>query len=204
MHVLTDGPTDDAPCLILAHGAGAPMDTPFMTYFAEGVAKAGIGVLRFEFPYMAARREDGKKRPPDRAPKLLDAFAQVLEAASAGKVFTGGKSMGGRMASMLAAQRPVDGVICLGYPFHPPGKPDRLRVEHFPDISAPVLICQGERDTFGKREEIDEMTFPSGFKLHWCADGDHDLKPRKVSGRTAEQNWQEAVNAIVAFINGAA
>lgn len=206
MDVLTDGPVESGPVLILAHGAGAPMDTAFMTAFAEGLAARGVGVVRFEFPYMAARRVDGKKRPPDRAPKLLEAWRDILSKYRQEQktVFVGGKSMGGRMATMLAAEEEVSGVVCLGYPFHPPGKPEKLRVEHFPDIKAPVLICQGERDSFGKREEVEAMSLPVPFRLHWCADGDHDLKPRKASGLTAEENWRDAVDAIAAFIKEAA
>lgn len=203
MAILTNGPIETGPILILAHGAGAPMDTPFMTFFAEGLGAAGIGVIRFEFPYMAARRTDGKKRPPDRAPKLLDTWREIVGRYSGRDVFIGGKSMGGRMATLLASEDPeeaIKGVICLGYPFHPPGKPEKLRVEHFPDIRAPVLICQGERDSFGKRDEVKAMALPESFDLHWCPDGDHDLKPRKASGLTAEENWRAAVAAVADFI----
>ena len=201
MKLLINGPENAENHLILAHGAGAPMDSPFMVFMAEQLAERGIRVTRFEFPYMAARRDDGKKRPPDRAPKLLDCWREVIEqAGGAGKVYVGGKSMGGRMASMIATELDVKGVVCLGYPFHPPGKPEKLRTEHFAEISSPVLICQGERDAFGKKEEVLEMELPSSFQLLWLKDGDHNLKPRKLSGLTEEQNWLSAVEGIKDFL----
>ena len=120
-----------------------------MAFIAQQLAENDIKVTRFEFPYMAARRVDGKKRPPDRAPKLLDCWREVIDlSGGAENVYVGGKSMGGRMASMIATELGVRGVICLGYPFHPPGKPEKLRTEHFGDISSPVLICQGGKRSF--------------------------------------------------------
>lgn len=186
--------------LLLAHGAGAPMDSDFMNEAANGVYEQGFEVVRFEFPYMAERRNSGKKWPPDRAPKLLACFEEVVKLfGGPGQCVVAGKSMGGRMASMLAVEMPVKGVICLGYPFHAPGKPEKVRVDHFPDIKAPTLILQGERDPFGKKEEV------SGYHLGnaqvvWLPDGDHDFKPRKKSGFTHEENIQTAVATIAEFL----
>jgi uncharacterized protein len=186
--------------LLLAHGAGAPMDSDFMNMLAAALARQGVRVLRFEFPYMVERRRSGTKKPPDRTPVLLQAFAAALDQAGAESVFIGGKSMGGRMATMLAVERRCRGVVCFGYPFHPPGKPEKTRLDHLPAMQAPLLICQGERDPFGNRQEVESYPLPSGVQLHWLADGNHDLAPRKASGVTAEENMRSAVAAVMRFI----
>jgi uncharacterized protein len=186
--------------LLLAHGAGAPMDSDFMNVLAAQLAGQGIRVLRFEFPYMAERRRTGKKRPPDRAPVLLKAFAEALDKAGGARVFIGGKSMGGRMATMLAVERHCRGVVCFGYPFHPPGKPDKTRLDHLPLMQVPALICQGERDPFGNRQEVAGYPLPTAVQLHWLADGNHDLAPRKSSGVTAQENIKSALTAVLTFI----
>ena len=170
---------------LFAHGAGAPMDSDFMNVVAEGVAAAGITVKRFEFPYMEERRKTGKKRPPNRAPELLQHFMRAIE--QAGGMSTcviGGKSMGGRMASMLAAENSDDviGVVCLGYPFRPAGKLEKTRIDHFPDMSVPHCIVQGTRDALGTRDQVESYKLPKILDVHWLEDGDHELKPRKKSG----------------------
>ena len=198
---LVTGPDEAKATLVLAHGAGAPMDSPFMEFAANALADRQIRVIRFEFPYMAERRVTGKKKPPNRAPILLECWQQVIEAAGgAESLFIGGKSMGGRMASMTACDMPVRGVICLGYPFHPPGKPDRLRTEHLSQMKAPCLICQGERDPFGKREEVIGYNLPGGVDVGWITDGDHDLKPRKSTGLSAEDNWAVVADEMARFM----
>lgn len=192
--------------LVLAHGAGAPMDSPFMTAFAQNLAKRGVRVVRFEFPYMAGRRLDGKKRGPDRPPVLLETWAAVINALGpANRLVIGGKSMGGRIATMatVAAEEagaPVAGLVCLGYPFHPPGRPEKPRVAHLKDLKTPGLILQGTRDSLGSREDVAGYDLSSTLRLQWLEDGDHDLKPRKKSGRTQSQNWDEALEGIVAFL----
>lgn len=204
---LDTGPADAAWRLVLAHGAGAPMDSPFMAAIADGLAAESIGVRRFEFPYMALRRTEGRKKPPDRAPVLLTAWREAIAGAAAAfpsaRIAIGGKSMGGRMATMLAAEadRPAEiaAVVTLGYPFHPPGKPEKTRVDHFPDLTLPVLMVQGTRDPFGRAEEVEAYTLPPRTSLAWAEDGDHDLKPRKASGRTHDQALAEAVESIAAF-----
>lgn len=191
--------------LILAHGAGAGMDSTFMQYFAKELSKRGVAVTLFNFPYMALRTKDGKKRPPDRASKLLEHFRAVVHgAANSGKLVIGGKSMGGRMASMLLAETPelANGLIVLGYPFHPPGKPEKLRTDHFGAIQAPTLILQGERDTFGNRAFLKTLTLPETMTVTWVTDGDHSFKPRKASGLTEAENWETAVEKISTFIKG--
>ena len=202
--LLHDGPPD-GPVLLLAHGAGAPMDSRFMDTVAGMVAAHGTHVVRFEFAYMASRRTGGGKKPPSRMPALLDELRSVLALLPPGPVFIGGKSMGGRAASMLAAQADapdhIAGVVCLGYPFHPPGKPDKMRTAHLPDIDCPVLIVQGERDSFGTRDEVAGWQIPSQISFHWAPHGNHDLAPPKRSGLSDEDNWSEAARAIARFID---
>lgn len=201
--LVVDGP-DKAPCLLLAHGSGAPMDSPFMNEFAELAAACSIKVIRFEFAFMARRRTTGKKAPPPKAEKLIDEFAAVLAHIGDRPIFIGGKSLGGRVASMLA-QRSFDagtiaGLVCLGYPFHPPGKPESLRTAHFEHFSCPALICQGENDPFGKRGEIESYDLPASFEFHWAPYGNHDLAPPKRSGLTARENRQGAAEAVARFM----
>lgn len=204
---LIDGPENAPVTVILAHGAGAPMDSLYMQTFAEGLAGHGLRCIRFEFPYMAERRITGKKKPPNRMPILMDAWLDVINryrTEPATPLIIGGKSMGGRVASMVAAQgdidgNPVEGVACLGYPFHPPGKPEKLRLDHFGDLKTPTLFLQGTRDPFGTRDEVSGFTLPPCAEVHWLEDGEHGFKPRKKSGRTEEQNWREAIDTLAAF-----
>lgn len=184
---------------LFAHGAGAGMDHEFMVSVANGLSAHGIRVIRFNFPYMERRMAEGTKRPPDRAPKLLEAFEHQIEQIS-GPLVIGGKSMGGRMASHLADHPRVLGVACLGFPFHPPGKPEKYKGEHLATINKPCLILQGERDTFGKKEEFDTFDLSSSIETLFIPDGDHGFKPRKRSGYTEMGNIELAVNAIAGFI----
>ena len=186
--------------LLLAHGAGAPMDSDFMNVLAASLAARGVRVLRFEFPYMAQRRSGGSKRPPDRAPLLLAHFAEALHQAGGEKVFIGGKSMGGRMATMLATEHPCAGVICFGYPFHPPGKPDKTRIDHFADMQTAALIFQGERDPFGSHAEVTGYALPNKVQLHWLKDGNHDLAPRRASGLSQQDNIEQAAEAAASWM----
>ena len=189
------------PRLLLAHGAGAPMDSAFMDTMAELVAASGIQVVRFEFEYMAKRREDGTRRGPDRAPRLIARFTKVLALVGpADQVVIGGKSMGGRIASMIADEVGAAGVVCLGYPFHPPGKPERLRTAHLETLKTPTLIVQGTRDRLGTEEEVGSYSLSSSIELAWMGDGDHSFKPRKKSGRTLEQNLEAGAAAVIGFI----
>lgn len=197
---LNNGPKDAPLTLALAHGAGAPMDHPFMETVAKGIAAAGFRVARFEFPYMAKRREDGKKRPPDREPALRQTFEGIAAELGRDRLVIGGKSMGGRIASMMADELGVRGCVCLGYPFHAPGKPDRVRADHLRAIKTPTLIVQGERDPFGTKAEIAGYRLGSKVKLTFLPDGEHSFKPRKKSGHTEEENLDAAVEAVVAFL----
>ncbi len=198
--LLINGPADSPATLVLAHGAGAGMDTPFMDALAEGLAEAGLRVIRFEFPYMAESRRTGKRRPPNREPILRETWHQVIGSLDSEKLVIGGKSMGGRMASLVAEEAQVAGLVCLGYPFHPTGKPDRLRTEHLENIETPTLILQGERDTLGNRDEVIDYALSEKIQVRWLTDGDHSFKPRKKSGRTLQDNWSEAIEAVVTFV----
>jgi uncharacterized protein len=188
--------------LLLAHGAGAGMGTPFMVDLARALAAAGVSVARFEFAYMAARA-DGRRLPPDRMPALearyTEAVALVKRKLRA-PLFVGGKSMGGRVATRIADAVGARGVLAYGYPFHPPDKPDTLRVEHLTTLRVPCLIVQGTRDPFGTPSEVAGYPLGARVAVHWLADGDHSFVPRMRSGRTNAQNLQEAVDVSVHFV----
>ncbi len=179
------------------------MNTPFMTAFATGLAGRGFRVVRFDFPYMASYRQTGKKPPPDREPVLRASWLKVVETVGRKGLVIGGKSMGGRMASLVADEAGVAGLVCLGYPFHPVGIPQRLRVKHLETIATPTLICQGTRDPFGGRDEVSSYPLSRSIQIHWLEDGDHDFKPRKASGRTQQQNWDEAIATVASFLDQA-
>lgn len=200
---LLDGPAKAPMTVALAHGAGAPMDSPFMTALAQGLAEAGGGrwrIARFEFPYMAARRRDGRRRPPDRQARLLESWRAAIAALGADTTVIGGKSMGGRMASLVADACRVRGLLCLGYPFHPPRRPDRPRTAHLADLATRTLVVQGTRDPLGGAAEVAAYPLSPGIRVHWIEDGDHDLVPRKKSGRDKAAAWREATEAAAGFL----
>jgi predicted alpha/beta-hydrolase family hydrolase len=203
--LLADGSPDARRTLILAHGAGQPMRSEFMDRIAGGLAAQGVRVVRFEFPYMAEMQRTGRRRPPDREPVLRETWHRVIDTVLAQGVdrsdlLIGGKSMGGRMASLIADERGIAGLVCLGYPFHPPARPQRLRVEHLSALRTPTLICQGTRDPFGRREEVSDYSLSPVIRLAWIEDGEHSLKPRRQSGRTWQQNLVQAVAEIQGFL----
>jgi predicted alpha/beta-hydrolase family hydrolase len=182
---LTDGPPTALPIFLFAHGAGGAMDTPFMNLVARGLGDVGIRVVRFEFPYMAKRREGtGGRGAPDRQPVLLDAFRRVVEEHGGGeRVVVGGKSMGGRMASMIADEVGARGLLCFGYPFHPVGKPAQTRTAHLEELRTPTLILQGTRDAFGNPEDVATYRLSPAIRVEWLEGGDHSLKgkiPRAI------------------------
>lgn len=198
--MIFDGPAA-GPAVALAHGAGAPMDSPFMNTIATGLGAAGLRVARFEFPYMRRRRETGEGRPPDREPVLRQAWLEAIAAlGGAERLVIGGKSMGGRMASLVADEAGVRGLVCLGYPFHPPGQPDRLRTAHLKDLRTPTLIVQGTRDALGSRVEVETYDLSPAIRLVWLEDGDHSFKPRVSSGHREKEHLAAAVAAIVEFV----
>ena len=201
MDLLIDGKKSAARTVVLAHGAGAPMDAPWMTEIAHGLAAHDLRVVRFEFPYMAQRRDSGKRRGPDRPPVLLETWRTVIEQiGNPDHLIIGGKSMGGRIASMVADAEGVAGLLCFSYPFHPAGRPEKTRTEHLGALRTPTLILQGTRDPLGNTEDVAGYDLSATINLHWLEDGDHDLKPRKASGRTHAENLAEAVGATAAFV----
>jgi hypothetical protein len=199
--LIVDGPKMAAKTFLFAHGAGAPMDSPFMQRVAEGVAASGIRVVRFEFPYMQRRRETGKGGAPDPPRVLMQSFRDAIEEGGGRKgLVIGGKSMGGRIASMIADDAAVRGVVCLGYPFHPPGKLEKTRTGHLENLRTPTLILQGTRDSFGSPEEVRGYKLSSAIRIEWLEDGDHSFKPRSRSGRTEADNVRAAIVLVAEFI----
>jgi predicted alpha/beta-hydrolase family hydrolase len=198
--LLHDGPADGS-LFLFAHGAGGAMDTPFMNAVARRMGECGVHVVRFEFPYMAARREGGRRGAPDRQPVLLDAWRQLIDEHGGGaKVAIGGKSMGGRMASLVADEMNVRALVCFGYPFHPPGKPSQLRTAHLESLRTPTLIVQGTRDPFGTREEVGAYSLSSAIRVEWLEDGDHSFKPRKASGFREAGHVARAAEMAAEFV----
>ena len=201
--ILFDGPEEAPLTLVLAHGAGGPMDSGFMTTVARGVAGRGFRVARFEFPYMHARRLGAKRGAPDREPVLRASWlATIQKLGGGGKLAIGGKSMGGRIASMVADEAAVRGLVCLGYPFHPPGQPEKLRTAHLAGLRTQSLIVQGERDPFGTRDDVADYTLSPAIRIHWIGAGDHSFKPPARSGRTEPGNLAEAIEAVAQFLEG--
>jgi uncharacterized protein len=203
-----NGSKDASTTILLAHGAGAAMDSAAMTAASTALAAAGFHVARFEFSYMAARRTSGTRKPPPKAELLMDEYRAAIERlGAAGKLIIGGKSMGGRVASMIADERfaagQIAGLFCLGYPFHPPGKPESLRTAHLQTLATPALICQGTRDIFGSREEVSAYRLSDKIEIAWFEDGDHDLRPRKaVSGFSHADHMKAMAEAVAAWTKG--
>jgi uncharacterized protein len=199
--LLVDGASGAPLTLVLAHGAGAPMDSPFMATIAHALAGDDLRAVRFEFPYMRARREGRGRTAPDREPVLLDAWRGVIASlGGGGQLAIGGKSLGGRIASMVADEAQVRGLVCLGYPFHPPGKPPGARLKHLKTLRTPALIVQGTRDSFGNRSEVEDYELSRQIRVAWMEDGDHSFKPRARSGRNEAQNLAVAVEAVRDFL----
>ena len=204
---LFDGPEDARVTILLAHGAGAAMDSPSMAAASRALAEAGFRVVRFEFGYMASRRTAAGRKPPPRAESVMPEFVAAVDALgpTSGPLLIGGKSMGGRVASMVAdslhdAGR-IAGLVCLGYPFHPPDKPTQLRTKHLAGLKTPALIVQGTRDEFGTRDEVPGYTLSDRIEILWLEDGDHDLKPRKaISGFTAAQHMATMAGTVAAWV----
>ncbi|CDZ38943.1 alpha/beta hydrolase [Neorhizobium galegae] len=202
---LIEGPEDARVTILLAHGAGAPMDSASMTAATDALSAKGFRVARFEFGYMAARCTSGDRKPPPRAETLNPEYkAAITELKAKGPLIIGGKSMGGRVASMIAdelyEEGGIAGLLCLGYPFHPPEKPAQLRTQHLKGLKAPALICQGTRDEFGTREEVSGYALSQAIEILWLEDGDHDLKPRKtISGFSADDHLATMGEAVLAW-----
>ena len=204
MDLIINKPRDAISTLIFAHGAGAPMDSEWMSSVSELFESLNVKVIRFNYPYMHRRKLEGRKFPPDRVEKLLRHTLGVIKYISEeglleGKLFIGGKSMGARVACMIE-HAPITGNICFGFPFFPPGRKDIKRLEILNQTSRPTLINQGERDPFGGREWLENQELSERIELNYIDDGDHDLKPRVRSGLTKRQNLTKSVADSVRFI----
>lgn len=194
--LLFDGPADGPP-IALAHGAGVGPQHIAMVTLARELASHGLRVVRFAFPYMAAGR-----KAPDREPVLIDTWRAVIAAlGDPSGLAIAGRSMGGRIASMVADDCGVRALVCFAYPFHPPGKPETMRTEHLGDLRTPTLIVQGERDPFGNREEVPGFGLPDRIRIAWITDGNHGYMPRKRSGVTIEENMAAAATAAFTFLS---
>lgn len=199
--------------VLIAHGAGAGNQHEFMDSFCQKLATFNIKVVSFNFDYMQVMYETGKRRPPNPNKQLVLQFKQELSMLDSSlPIFIAGKSMGGRIATQLAASselaNKLQGCIALGYPFMPPGKPEKFgdRTKHFTDLIVPLLINQGERDTFGNLHSLandDNKALFNNEKLQlkWITSGDHSFKPLKASGLTIDNNIDASVANTVSFIN---
>lgn len=204
------GPPDAKTAILLAPGAGAPATSPWMETISASLAETGLCVLRFDFDYMIARQQTGSRRPPPKAERLVGEYEAAVAAAEAlgfgGRLVIGGKSLGGRVASLVAQAlfdaRRIRGLVCLGYPFRPPKQPENLRTRHLLNLTCPALIVQGERDPFGGLDEVAAYGLSSAIHIHWARDGDHDLTPRRRSGATFDGNLADAVQRIAQFAEG--
>jgi uncharacterized protein len=189
--------------VLLAHGAGADMNAATLTTVADALAAAKIPSLRFNFPYRAAGR-----RAPDRAPVLEAAVREAVAELSRltklapERLVLGGRSMGGRICSMVAADTGALGLVLLGYPLHPPGKPTQLRVDHFARLRTPVLFVSGTRDAFGTPAELEQQAkkLKGRVSFHWVETGDHGFKPLKASGLTVAGVLDEVAAQVVDFV----
>jgi len=190
--------------VLLVHGAGADLSSDYLVDLANRLNEQQFNVVRFNFPYMVLRQHDGKRRPPDRMPKLVDAMQQVISLVDDKlPLFVLGKSMGSRVAVTVCEQESIAlrGVACIGYPFHPQKKPDKLRLEPLQKTTKPVLILQGERDPLGNKEEVISYELSDKSNIVFFEDGDHDLKPRVKSGFKLEQHVSRAINEFVRFVD---
>lgn len=208
-YFIDSGPKQAKQRILIAHGAGAGITSPFMEAMSELLANSGVAITRFEFEYMAQRRDGGKRRPPPKAEKLMPEYENMIAAVSSRKprgqkLIIGGKSLGGRVASMIADDQfrsgAIAGLVCLGYPFHAPATPDKLRIAHLEAISCPALIVQGTRDPFGTQAEVEQLRLSPAIEFHWLGDGDHDFGPRGASGFTRSGNLADAADAVTAFV----
>ena len=203
---LPDGPAREV-AVLLAHGAGAPLDSTFLRTMAADLCQRGLAVMRFHYPYMERRAREGRTRPPDRRPVLeavhRAAALHLRTRFPRHRLVLAGKSLGGRIASLLAAKgEDCDGLVFFGYPLHPPRKPDKKRSEHFPAIAQPALFLQGTRDPLCDLELLAPAleTFGGVATLRTIEGGDHSFEVLKRSGRTTEEAWAELGEHVDAWL----
>jgi predicted alpha/beta-hydrolase family hydrolase len=203
--VLRSGSGDGAHLLLFAHGSVEPMDEGLMEHLAVGIAEQGVDVARFEFPFMHARRKGGGAPPPDSDSILIRHFESVAsKLAHRGRLVVGGWSLGCRIAARVADSTGAARLVCVGYPFHPVGKPaSKTALETIRRVRIPTLVLQGSRDPFGNREQVRGYRLVDPIKLHWLEDGNHALVPRTKSGHTYAGHIRASVKEIVHFIRRA-
>lgn len=195
--------------LLMAHGAGASTSHPFFAQLIPLLNQNGCHVWTFDFAYMVKALSEEKKRPPAQLPLLIKEYESVIgvvrQLIGTASLWIGGKSMGARVACHVANQdnvaHDIEGVYALGYPFHPVGKPDKLRLEVLQATSTPIFICQGERDAFGNVNDISHYSLPEHIKVAFIHDGDHSFIPRKSSGRDIMQNLKEVADLLSTFVH---
>jgi predicted alpha/beta-hydrolase family hydrolase len=196
------GTSPSSDCLVLGHGAGSSMEHPFLRFFAERMAAGGIDCLRFNFPYVEAGR-----KTPDRSERLQltwrSVLAYVRRETKPRRLFAGGRSMGGRIATLVAAEgEALSGLVLLAYPLQPAGRPEVLRKEHFPRLRCPLLFVQGSRDPLCELPLLREAltSIPAAVTLHVVAEGDHGFKLPRASGRTEREVWDEVAAATLEWM----
>jgi predicted alpha/beta-hydrolase family hydrolase len=201
-----DGTLAGRPLVLLAHGAGAPLDSTFMAGTADGLVGRGLCVARFHFPYMERRVREGTRRPPDRAPRLIATWRAMIDVArrwrNRGPIVVAGKSMGGRMASMLLAAGDAPeavGAVWFGYPLHPPGKPEKLRADHLPDVPVPQLFLSGTKDPLCDLSLLRHVLRRIGAsaRLETVEGGDHSLAVKRSAPVSGSAAWLDAAAEFV-------
>ncbi|MGO2133129.1 MAG: alpha/beta family hydrolase [Halomonas sp.] len=190
--------------LLITHGAGAGLDSKMLLAYRSALAEEGVQTIGMEFAYLREMRKTGRRRPPPKVECLvgeLTPACDILSQVSQSPLWLGGKSMGGRVASMLAARDGAAGLVLCGYPFHPKGRPDKLRLDHWRQLSCPTLVLQGARDPFGNRAEVEGYTLPGSVTVRWLEDGDHDWQPRRASGLSQAELICLAAKETAAFMS---
>jgi hypothetical protein len=200
INFIINGKKSSKHTIILAHSAGESMSSEFMNYFSENLSDIGFYCIRFQFPFMTKQVKEEKKYPPDKLQILVNTWNSVLKIFDRKKIIIGGKSMGGRVATLIADSQNVNGVIALGYPFISTTGNIKNRIEHLKNIKTPTLICQGENDKLGKKEFIDKLQLSKNIKLHWIKESNHSLVPLKRSGKTSKECWNECIIEIKNFV----
>ena len=184
---------------IYAPGASGNVQDPFGRFACRELASRGVRCVRFQFPYAEAGR-----RSPDRPPVLEATWLAVIEQLGAARLVVGGRSMGGRIASQVVAQgTPVDALALFAYPLHPVSKPEQRRDAHLPQIAVPTFFCSGTSDAFAKPDELREAAaLVSDATVHLLDGADHGFSVRKAGGRTKDDVWKEAVDAMWGWLDG--
>ena len=197
---ITEGKESSPDTIILAHSSGEPMNSEFMNYFSKHLSELGFFCIRFQFPYMTKQIIEGRKKPPDKIDSLIKSWCIAINHINKNNIIIGGKSMGGRIATLIANKVNPKGIVVLGYPFFNPKGKTKNRTEHLKNINIPTLICQGENDTLGKRPQVEKLHLSKKINLHWIESANHSLIPLKRTGKTRNQSWDECIIAINKFI----